>query len=493
MKLYTTLALLTMFIMVSCYKEQMVFDDTPNRALELPLILELDGKRCGYDHGNTTLRFPIEQDSIADFSPFVVHQEFSKVFFEGKLLKNNSVNNLGPVKINESYKITIEANNQSQSFIITFTNLPLVQIVTANTIGKAGRTLSRIQVHYPEKNRTSESYYIGIKHRGRSSLQYDKKSFGFELKGSQNVNHDISGSFFDMQAKNDWILDAMWIDQARLRNKTAFEIWKSLNPSEHTTMRSEIVELYLNNEFVGLYGFNEDITPEHLNLQSHDAVLYKAVDWEDGATRFEIYDGNKPDQLYWDGWEQEYPRNNLSWSALEALRKLIVLESNSKFASQIETLVDMSNIIDYYILINLCSAADNNGKNTFLFRRNSSDKLKFIPWDLEGSFGLSWDGTKTGYLSPVSNRFFDRLIELNAGGFVDKLKVRWNNLRSSVLSNADLISRLNTHFSEIGHSDAVNLENKRWNSGIEYNNEQTYLLDWLDNRLIFLDDYFSHL
>ena len=73
-------------------------------------------------------------------------------------------------------------------------------------------------MNYPGDNKNTDEYFIGLEYRGATSQSYEKKSYGFSLKASIDLNDDISGSFFDLKNNNDWILDAMWIDKARLRN-----------------------------------------------------------------------------------------------------------------------------------------------------------------------------------------------------------------------------------------------------------------------------------
>ena len=481
--------------LMGCYKEELIFSTEPNSKLELPTILRINGKECCYDHIHNSLRFPIEQDFINNFYAFIEFQEYSKIYFEGDLLKNKSLNNLGKIEINKEYEITIRTRENTEILQLVFTNLPTVQVITLDQISNDPKSPAKIIINYKETSRLPDTYFIGIEHRGGNSQRYQKKSFGFSLKASAGINENFSTSLFDMRTNNDWILDAMWIDHARLRNKTSFELWKKMNTYEHIGIEGEFVELYINKEHQGLYCLNENINSELLDLENTSAVLYKATAWEDGATLFKSYSSNPPNNYYWDGWEQKYPdpKIKINWNPLKRLRLLVVNESNSAFTSNIISLMNIDNLVDYYIFLNLVSASDNTGKNTFLVKKNNLAKFNIIPWDIDGSWGLNWSGTHIGYTSILSNNLYDRLMETNTNSFKTQLKQRWSYLRGDILSSAELGQLFNDNFSKINNSKIIDIENEKWGSNIDIYSEQQYLINWIENRLIFLDDYFDNL
>lgn len=481
-------------ILKSCYKEEIIFDAEANRELELPTILRINNKECSYDFTQNSLRYPIENDIINDFEPFIEFQEYSNVYFEGQLLKNSSINSFGKVEINKEYEIIVQTNNKIEKVKLTFTNLPIVQVITPNKIYDEPKTVAKLMVNYTEVNRFSDVHFIGLEHRGANSQQYLKKSFGLSLKSSLNLNDDLSSSLFNIQKNNDWILDAMFIDKGRLRNKTSFDLWKKMD-NKHVGISGELVELYLNNEHQGIYCLSENINSESLNLKNINAVLYKATDWGNGATRFESYSNNSPLSYYWDGWEQKYPdaKVKLNWNPLDELRRLVVKAPDAKFKSTIALMIDINNFVDYYIFLNLVSAIDNTGKNTFLVKENNPSKISIIPWDIDGSWGLSWDGTRSGYRTILSNNLFDRLIETNTDQFKTKLKQRWSALRDNTFSVLELKNIFLDNFTLLSKSKIMDIENRKWGRSIDIQFEQNYLTDWLDNRVIFLDSYFDNL
>jgi len=479
----------------SCYKEELVFDAEIDERFNLPLLLSLNGKECAYDHQKARLRYSIEDVQMEEFSPFIEFQEYSSISFEGKLLKNGVVNHLGFIALNKDYKIKVSCHGESKDLVLSFTNLPIVQLISPNEVFDEPKTIAKIILNYPEISRKTEKYIIGIEHRGGSSQAYQKKSYGISLKGSISLDDDISRSLFQMKENNDWILDAMWIDPARLRNKTSFELWSQLGGNKKEGIASEFVELFLNNEHRGLYCFNENMNAEHLDLHYSTDVLYKSTAWENGAAQFETDNSHPPLSYYWDGWEQKYPdpKIKLYWQPLDDLRNLIVHGDDDVFRSQINSMIHMDNFMDYYIFLNLLSATDNSGKNTFLAKENKENKFYLIPWDLDGAWGLYWNGDYIGHTSVLSNHLYDRLLETNTHGFKEGLKQRWIYLRSNTLSEENIKELFTQHFTTLKASDIMALENKKWGSKIDMNMEQEYLIQWLEYRLVFLDEYFKNL
>ena len=492
--LYIAISVFLFMGLQSCYKDNVIYNAEPNRVLELPLILEINNKKCFFDGESNTLRYSIEEDSIFDFTPYIEIQEYSKVYFNGVLLQNHSANSLGAIKINEEYTIRVITNNTEKDLKLSFTNLPIVQIITEYQVLDEPKVPARFIINYPKGDEKSFTSYIGLEYRGATSQQYDKKSFGFSFLNSLNTNDKISKSVFNLKENTNWILDAMYIDRARLRNKVSFEIWMNMELAEHPGIHSEFVELYINNEHRGIYCLNENMNAELLDLRD-DAVLYKAIEWGDGATRFETYSETVSDNFYWDGWEQKFPdpKLKIDWSSLDHLRDIVVNKSNSEFVAQIYSEIDLDSFLDYYLFLNLVLAMDNTGKNTFLAKANQEERFIIIPWDIDGAWGLFWDGSHIDHKSILSNHLYDRLLELNPQSFTTILKYRWQYLRNYSLSNDAILDIYKANFKILKKSGIQEIENDKWNLDIDFNDEQIYLEQWILKRLDYLDLYYEEL
>ena len=488
--------LVFIFYAQSCYKEAVVFDALPNNELELALILELNDKDCFFDQASNRLRYAIGADSIQNFTPYVRFQDYSEVAINHIPLTNNSLNNLGNIRLNETYTVQITTKGMVKELTLSFTNLPMVQIVTPNQIIDEPQKLARFTINYSADSSNTMTSFVGIDFRGGSAQFNPKKSYGFSFLKTMDLGSKTSKALFGWEPKEDWILDALYNDGSRLRNKISFEIWHAMNPFQHQAIQSKWVELYVNNDCQGLYCLNEQMNAEQLNLTDSEAVLYKATAWGDGATTFEYLSSAAP--LFvdvWDGWEQKYPKpkDRIHWQPLYELRDLIVHKSALEFVRDIEEQIDLAIFIEYYIFLNLISATDNTGKNIIWARPNAQAPFFIIPWDLDGSWGRFWDGTNSNATTILSNKLFDRLLALNPNNFKGNLKRRWLALRGGVLSYSNLENVFEDSFNEIGRSDILAIENRTWNSRIHIQQEQQYIKNWTLTRLNFLDVYFSNL
>jgi hypothetical protein len=489
--------LVFVFYIQSCYKEEVFFDSLPNNQLELALILELNGKDCFFDKSSNSLRYSIEDDSIQNFRPYVRFQEYSEITVNKVSLTNKTTNDLGTVRINEEYKVQVSTKGITTELSLVFTNLPIVRIVTPNQIIDEPQKLARFTINYPSDSIPKMTSFVGIDFRGGSAQFNPKKSYGFSFLNTMDLGNKTSKSLFAWKENEDWILDALYNDGSKLRNKISFEIWEAMNPIEHESIKSKFVELYVNNDCQGLYCLNEQMNAEQLNLTGLEAVLYKATAWGEGATTFNNLFSTAP--LFideWDGWEQKYPKpqNRVNWQPLYDLRDLIVNGGDAEFIREIGAQIDLAVFIDYYIFLNVVSAADNFGKNIIWVRSSPQVPFFITPWDLDGSWGRFWDGSNMNSTTILTNNLFDRLLTLNPNNFKDDLKNRWFFLRTNVLIFSNIETVFERSFNEMGRSNILDIENLKWGSTmVDIQQEQSYFMNWTSDRLGFLDSYFANI
>lgn len=481
------ISVLIMIFFESCYKEKILFNSEISNHLELSLILKINNKDCVLDYEHSTLRYPIREDSIVDFEVFIEFQDYSTVYFNGKLLENNQFNNLGDIKINKEYSVKIITNNTTKYLTLKFTNLPIVQIITPNQIYDDPKSLARLIVNYPDINQASVSSYIGIEQRGGyHTLQLQKRSYGFSFLNSIYTDDQIPRSLFNLESNSNWILDGMITDNLKGKNKIASNIWLNIPGEKHFGIQLSYIELFINNEHQGLYCLGEKINNELLNLSNNEALLYKAIGWT-GPRCFEESSAHIPTIDRWDGWVQKYPFPNqrINWVPLAELRNLIVNSNDEKFISEISNNIDIDNFIDYYLFLNLIGGEDNLGKNIYLTRSFISDPLSIIPWDYDKTFSTS--------LIISNNRLYQRLITLNPINFNQKLKDRWFSLRNNNFSADNLLNIFETTLNQLDQSNIIQIENNKWNTNINIQEEHIIINTWLLDRLNRLDDYYLSL
>ena len=486
--------IVSVVLVVSCTKKVVVFDNNANASFELALILKLNDKNCVYDSETKTLKYSLSASSLSQFSPLVEFQTYSEIKFNGSSLVNKTINNLGDVELNKEYNLMVTTSGIVNSLKLIFTDMPLVQIVTLDRITNEPKVLSKLSVYYPNQQVTPVNSWAGIETRGASTADLNKKSYGFKLYSDRYLSNPKFTTFFDMKLNDKWILDAMFIDFSRARNKTSFELWKSMvADSSKIGIKSQFVEVYLNSKSIGLYCFNENYTEQFLEL-TNQSVFFTGND-NTNATKFISLPNRNPNSGIWEEWEQKYPNPSqfINWGDFKALAELVVDGTDTDFINQIEQHIDIDNVIDYYLFVNMCNGYDNVGKNWFFLKKNNNDKFQIVPWDLDATWGRNSQGETLNATTLVTNGLFQRLISVNPNNFKTKLKNRWNSLRANSFSETNIQNLFENNFTILNDYQIIEVENRVWNKTLNLNSEKNYINSWITNRLTFLDNYFSNL
>lgn len=500
------LLLASSLLLRGCYRE--AFHPDPQVWPVSNRVLEFDGIPAFIDVRDHILLYSLPSDTVKSFSPRVGFCDYHAVAINGLKLEENEINDLGEVVVNQPYSVVAENSRGSQSFVLYFTSLPLIHVHTEENIRDEPKVCSWTEMQYTGKedgNGKTSLYasFAGIEFRGRTSANFEKKSYGLEL-WENSYGRDQSAPLLGMRSGEDWILDAMYIDRLRMRNKLSFEIWEKMWQEKHVGawqailpgIQCEFVELFINQRYMGLYCLSEKLDEKLLKLPDGGpgsaGVLYKAIDWQGGATAFKTYNSEPVQSMIWEGWEQIFPENYAYWEPLVHLRKTVVLDNDELFAAKIDSLIDLDCLAEYFIFTNLILAHDNIIKNYYLTRYREESRFLILPWDLEGSLGIMWDGEESSSNGMLENNLFNRLRELEVNEFNELLSSKWENYRASIFQLDSLAAPVIQYAALLKRSGAVERENRRWDGlNIDLDQEFQYLLQWTELRLQYLDLFFD--
>ncbi|MBI95022.1 MAG: hypothetical protein CMB94_01555 [Flammeovirgaceae bacterium] len=381
---------------------------------------------------------------------------------------------------------------------------------------------------------------IGIEIRGETSQYFDKKSYGLETWDREY--NDIDVSIIGFPDEEDWILYGPFSDKSLIRNKLIYDL---SNKMGRYASRTEFVELYINYDYKGLYIFMEKLKRDknRINIQKLDQgdidenlisggyiIKIDKSDMDDGSytdynsfqSNFDIngnLDGEK--KIY---FNYEYPKPGIIHANQKNYIKNYFHEFESVLASDkfedpengFRKYIDEDSFIDFFILNELSNNVDGFRLSTYL-HKDRDEKLMIGPiWDFNLSFGNAdyCGGERYDvWLHKFNERcpgdfwnipfWWDRLLEDQK--FVDKLKLRWNDLRSNTLSNINIIQMINNYYNFLNNeTDIVEKNFDKWrilgiyiwpNSfiGNNYDQEINFLKIWIENRLNWLDDSINNL
>lgn len=370
--------------------------------------------------------------------------------------------------------------------------------------------------------------------RGATARQYFMKpSLNMKLR-TDDYSASQDSTLLGMRSMSKWILDAMAIDRICMRNRVAMDIWNEYSPLPYLTdfnSRSgtvgRFVEMYINNQYKGIYCLSDRINRKLLNLKKYDetnklvrGVLYKSGTEDIANQNDRNFTADwKAGTISWhNAWELKEPED---FECEEAWQPLIDLYDNKKSYSDVKKYFFIDNLVDYQLHIMALSIGDNWGnKNHFLSIRNiqknidnadsteaARRKAIISPWDLDTSLGGKYNGSaydgngysdwkpadvvKNGGCYPFS-------ICQGQKEYKNKLKARWAQLRTTTYSKESINAKLEKYRDLFLNSGAWQrmVDNYKTESSKpclveDLTKEISYIEDWYAKRFDLMDAYFG--
>ena len=350
--------------------------------------------------------------------------------------------------------------------------------------------------------------------RGSTSVYFDKNNYRVELHKKDGSNKKVS--LLGMRSDDDWILNSMCSDATFAREKVCYRLWEDVNSLEERPAAGswiEYAELFINGEYMGLYGIMEPVDGRMMGLREGD-LLYKIQNWRDEeeiAGSFTDYNG-QPEICNTDGVAYakiQYPNDGpqyFRWDLLEAYEKFVLEDNDPQILKDAGISLNTENYITHNLFCVLTHASDNTWKNLLLACRQQPDgtyELSETIWDLNYTFGdiftVDWEEANVVFNSNTAQSMKIRrdkdfaycALEKTDPSIGERTAEKYRLWRDSGL-NADYIATLFDECrEELEESGAYLREKKRW--GINRPSggfEDTK--DWIDERIQFLDRYYGY-
>lgn len=448
-------------------------------------------------------------------------------------------------------ELTNASENVDLSANIRFTFLPIVELNCSSVNSKAYTTGS-LRVTDPASLGYDSLMIAAFKYRGASSSNYPKRSYAIKLR-DENGN-SVDRKLLGYRSDNNWILDAMYIDLACMRNRVATDLWNAFECKPYyadrekkvrTGTRGKFVEVILNGQWWGLYCMTEKMDRKQLKLKKFvpaaqsttgenevHGVLYKSNQWtyevfmghesnDDNDNKQVIYPHKKVSdyknilgQETWCEYEFKYPDYEdeaVEWRPLHDAANMVATSFILNIDS-VKSRFDYPMLRDYYLFIDLLLATDNHGKNLFWYAYDTQgpegDKLSLAPWDLDGTFGQDWDGVITN-TKDVTLDFDTYIKNYEHGQFAifdliksrsewqQDLKERYAELRiKGVISGDSIANRFANYASLFEASLADQREQNMWSKAYHSRHKDiqggaTYAESWIRRRVNWLDQKYG--
>lgn len=220
---------------------------------------------------------------------------------------------------------------------------------------------------------------IGFRARGNTSLASQKKSFKIDF------NRFLPGQKFEgLEEIN---LNGEHNDVSIMRAFLAQHLMRSAGlPSSRTSY----VELYVNNEYKGLYLNSEHLDDEFLDLRfpgQANGNLWKCAYGADLT-----WWGANPNN-YQQVYELKTNKDSADYSALVHLIDVLNNTPANQFVCAIQEVLDVDLFLRNIALEILMGQWDGyayNKNNFYLYQREGDGKFVYLSYDLDNTFGIDW-------------------------------------------------------------------------------------------------------
>lgn len=339
-------------------------------------------------------------------------------------------------------------------------------------------------------NKDEDELIGNIKFRGGVSQKYYKHSFSLELEKKY--------SFINLPYDDDWIINASYIDKTFMRHKISYDLFREMNPN-NVASKSSFVNVNINDIYEGLYVLMEETNGSMIGLNKSDnmSMLFKDPP---------IFSKEKlayvQDSLNY--YQQKYPKITESDKTyyIEDFKNFLFNSSDNEFSKDINTWVDVSNVIDWHIILLFSNNSDGIIKNFYLYKIDKNTPFRFAIWDYDHSFGRDGDNELNLMKRELNcNRsiLIERLSKILDIGYLLRLKKRWFELREQnilsiknferhIINNDILINK------EIKNNfEKWPLDNKWYYDDNGYRQELDLMKEFVKIRIKQLDEYFNSL
>lgn len=344
-------------------------------------------------------------------------------------------------------------------------------------------------------------YTAEAKVRGSSSLSFPKNSYTVKFTAEDPFQEPSLGGGFT--GRRSLVLVNTFNDNSYLRARLGFELWSRLSP-EAVPVSTFSAVVFLNGAYHGLYTVADHVNARHLAAHglSEQSNLYRA---DKGSANFRLVDSSgAPKRHPHVGFEKKegLPLEGEpgAFEDLDAFVTFVATASDEAFRTQGPMLFRQRDYEDWWAFITLLVALDSDVKNAYHAHDPSGGPWRYIPWDLDGTFGQTW---KTQRLRPTAaldtgtdNELFRRLLAEPT--FAVPLRARLRASLTQELAVPLMQARLDALAQELGPS--ARRDEARWQSQYRafplwsartdfttFDEEVAYIRQWISLRWAFLD------
>lgn len=308
---------------------------------------------------------------------------------------------------------------------------------------------AKLQV-WGENAPESEVMDLTIRGRGNSSWTHSPKK-------SYKIKFNTKESLFGMPKDRDWALIANYADKTLMKNYLAYKLSTLLDANY--TPKCEFVELYLNNEYMGVYNLTETLKTgkNRINWISENNAFFAEFDihYKAKNTTIRLKEPPKTITIHLPK-NTSIPTQNILKEHLDSLSTII-----KKHRLSIDSLskwIDLEAYLLFYWIQEFSMNRDGNFDTSIFFTWNIGEPLKMGPlWD----FDLAYNGhfnkqTQNPEAWFIRNYYWNSSLFQNEA-FKEAANIYWHSHRDIFVQTID---HIHTYREQLKHAAQNNF--KRW-------------------------------
>ncbi len=463
----------------------------------------------------------------------------------GLLNNNQSANGSWILRVNDTWEqdagnflqfsLTF-GSNPAGLFTIHDSNLPIVMLETnGQEIPNEPKINGTVKIIYNgEEQRNfkdqSDIHFqgnCGLEVRGASSSGMPKKSYDLEIRDA--LFADLDTAILGLPSESDWVLSAQYTDKTLMRNMLSMHLLQEMG---FYAPRFKAVELFINNDYKGVYIFMEKVKKgaNRVNISTLNPDEISGDDLTGGYI-LKLDKGSGSSNFGWESPFAPIPAGSSIVLDYEYPKSEFIVQEQKDYIQDYFTAFETSlaspdfmhpslgyrKYVDYESCLNtlLISEAtrsiDAYRKSFFIHKDKDSQggKLVMAPiWDYDLTYGNAdfCNGQLTegwqynfNYVCGgdywINPFWFPKMMEDTI--FQQDLRCQWKNLRQTSFHTDSIHSWIDHMASKLNESQVSNY--RIWQTmgsyvwpnsfvGQSYQEEIDFLKTWITNRFTWLDE-----
>ena len=359
-----------------------------------------------------------------------------------------------------------------------------------------------------------------IETRGRSSLDYPKKSFNFHTKDDRGA--PLKVPLLGLPKESEWVLYAPYPDKTLMRDVLAYELSAAMG---HYAPRTRFVEVFVNRtggklnraKYFGVYVLEEKIKRgkdrvdiaklgpgDNREPEISGGYIFKRDHRDKDNPGFSTQGGRSFYYVEPKGGEITPAQSAWLIGYLDRFEAALTGESFKDPVKGYATYIDTASFIDHHWIVEFSKNVDGIRFSNFI-HKDRGGKLKMEPiWDWNLSFGnargrdgYSPQGWYADELTAAEHLWFHRLFQ--DPNFAQKYADRWSQLRTNEFEVTRVLARIDQIAAQLDEAQAHNFQ--RWpilgkrinpNFHVEstYQGEVNWMKAWIRERIAWIDRQF---